>query len=1378
MILVDICEGLLWMHTHPSGSTAHGDLKPENVLLRENNRAFLCDLGGSAAFEQHMTQTTGEFGTFEYNSPERVMDSKGTGTAASDVWSLGVVAYRMVTGRGLCENMNKLQTRSVLENFNESNIPTTIPASVRAVLLKMLEPNVSLRATTSALLEGGLLEGMLGSSTDLSRMKSIQLGTLVNEMKESLNDAEVEKRTMKLSMEKEKLLLETQELEDRLRSLQMSLQRTRSRNVDLEKEEELERCHHLLSNHVSPVSISTEDNILSTIREVPHLLFFHGDSWRIDEALLFDVSGNTITRKGVAKNKEWSTTLFEEPISEGVVSVAITVLAIPEAVDSREGLMFGLIDTVSGHIKPEFKLGEYTLNSIALAPRTGTLHINLPSTSQLEEKHQLSLRLNEGDRVVLEVDMDARPRTAVFIINGNVPLTFVSGLPPSIRFGLSMKNKGVSVRFDGMSRLKRATPLRRVNEIEWNPEDIRDSEDLYMNGMRSSVLTVHTQIPSLDFSDPSHFTVEDNRISYTGIATKENNEQIEPMWNSFFLPGSFSEGIVAVSFTLFEDLGSDPFYFGLIDGAEPIPDGGDPLGEVQNSVALSSYGRLYFLTADGQLKTNISPSVSSGESFIIEINMDSNPRTAQFFVDEKPANVVVVGLPESVRVGFSVKKSLLHVRFNRITHLNRGSPFTNRMNVVEWPAAEPSEESEVDEDSDGNDEEVTNEGEEKVERDSQDEGSIDDSVSEDEGKSEKSDADNDQPSDDGLDRAKGAPDVVDDEPDDEKDDGEDADETEEKDSLDEGSINDNTDDEESMSEEGDVDDDQPSEDNINETEDEEVDDGEDDEDADEDIDHSSERMMEKAEDNEESNGDSEDDTDEGSLRAESDSDVEDDEADAEKKSRQLPTLKLPELLFTRKSHFAIRHNVLTRTEKGTDEKGRARPSTVLFSEPITKGVVSVTFDVVTLADSIEEDASINFGLLDSSLAVPRLGRVLGKNVKHSLALSTSHGELPIFTQTKLEVDCCASFSKNDRVVMEVNMDSTPRTVQFFVNGKAGKCYVSGIPESVRIGFSADLMGTSLEIASIVHSTQATPLTDKMKEIRWTDTKESLKESSSQPRTLIRREAEGSMPALLSRNPEHFKIEGNVITRTAFDFNGLDSPFSTVMLDGVVEKMIKSVTVTILALPETEHSSGVVMLGGLFKSKHIPKSPKGLGIRKKGSFALCSSDGMIHLTDWENSYLVPCHSPLRVGDQVVLEVNTRSKPDISRFFVNGKAGLIKMDGYYPFLRIGFSLAGPGTSIRIDAVTEQLLPEKVEISKLIVKCASSGDEFPFNVTLQHTILQIKESLVPLMNVSIETITLSHDSDELSDSTTLSEIDFDGDFVLVATSLQATLPSDHHA
>ncbi|KAK2948783.1 hypothetical protein BLNAU_16318 [Blattamonas nauphoetae] len=84
----------------------------------------------------------------------------------------------------------------------------------------------------------------------------------------------------------------------------------------------------------------------------------------------------------------------------------------------------------------------------------------------------------------------------------------------------------------------------------------------------------------------------------------------------------------------------------------------------------------------------------------MEITLDSNPRTTLFFVDGQSADVVVVDLPESVRIGFSANDTGTEVRFDRITNLNRAIPFTDQMTILEWPADKPLQDSESKENSD------------------------------------------------------------------------------------------------------------------------------------------------------------------------------------------------------------------------------------------------------------------------------------------------------------------------------------------------------------------------------------------------------------------------------------------------------------------------------------------------------------------------------------------------------------------------------------------------------------------------------------------------------------------------------------------------------
>ncbi|KAK2946618.1 hypothetical protein BLNAU_18454 [Blattamonas nauphoetae] len=115
--------------------------------------------------------------------------------------------------------------------------------------------------------------------------------------------------------------------------------------------------------------------------------------------------------------------------------------------------------------------------------------------------------------------------------------------------------------------------------------------------------------------------------------------------------------------------------------------------------------------------------------------------------------------------------------------------------------------------------------------------------------------------------------------------------------------------------------------------------------------------------------------------------------------------------------------------------------------------------------------------MNSASPLPEIGEELGYNVKNSIALNRL-GWLYLSTPSSRSGQYCHSeLKEGDCVRMEVDLDSTPRTVQFFVKGKAGRCYMSGIPSSVRIGFSVKGEGTSFRIDNISRLSRPTPITD-------------------------------------------------------------------------------------------------------------------------------------------------------------------------------------------------------------------------------------------------------------------------------------------------------------
>ena len=96
-IICEVADALAYAHTR---GVIHRDIKPDNILLdRDTGRAMVTDFGIARAMEggTRLTQTGIAVGTPTYMSPEQAEGSEVDGR--SDVYSLGVVAYQMLTGR-------------------------------------------------------------------------------------------------------------------------------------------------------------------------------------------------------------------------------------------------------------------------------------------------------------------------------------------------------------------------------------------------------------------------------------------------------------------------------------------------------------------------------------------------------------------------------------------------------------------------------------------------------------------------------------------------------------------------------------------------------------------------------------------------------------------------------------------------------------------------------------------------------------------------------------------------------------------------------------------------------------------------------------------------------------------------------------------------------------------------------------------------------------------------------------------------------------------------------------------------------------------------------------------------------------------------------
>ena len=154
-IAKQICEGL--MEAHHLG-VVHRDLKPQNIMVDEDGNARIMDFGIARSLRgKGITGAGVMIGTPEYMSPEQV-EGKDV-DQRSDIYSLGIILYEMLTGRVPFEG----DTPFTIGVKHKSEIPrdprdlnTQIPQDLGRLVLRCLEKGKAKRYQTAVDLHADL----------------------------------------------------------------------------------------------------------------------------------------------------------------------------------------------------------------------------------------------------------------------------------------------------------------------------------------------------------------------------------------------------------------------------------------------------------------------------------------------------------------------------------------------------------------------------------------------------------------------------------------------------------------------------------------------------------------------------------------------------------------------------------------------------------------------------------------------------------------------------------------------------------------------------------------------------------------------------------------------------------------------------------------------------------------------------------------------------------------------------------------------------------------------------------------------------------------------------------------------------------------------
>lgn len=173
-ITMQVCSGIDAAH---SNNIVHRDIKPQNIIISKEGKVKVTDFGIAKATSSN-TISTNVMGSVHYTSPEQARG--GFSDAKSDIYSLGITMYEMITGELPFDGDSTVSI--ALKHLQEDIVPPSeivddIPYSLEQIILKCTQKSPDRRYANVAMLARDLKRSIQDPEGDFVKIAPLASAT-------------------------------------------------------------------------------------------------------------------------------------------------------------------------------------------------------------------------------------------------------------------------------------------------------------------------------------------------------------------------------------------------------------------------------------------------------------------------------------------------------------------------------------------------------------------------------------------------------------------------------------------------------------------------------------------------------------------------------------------------------------------------------------------------------------------------------------------------------------------------------------------------------------------------------------------------------------------------------------------------------------------------------------------------------------------------------------------------------------------------------------------------------------------------------------------------------------------------------------------------